>query len=133
MSSFLNIFFVYRFRRRLLRAPQAFQRELLNPFLFPKELLLEVWDHGVLPDELHPSLIEVLPKEVAWTDRTVAILEEAVRLLDHVRDPKHVRSRPLQPTSEQAGDRTLIWEERHEVESPSQGRVDQSDRPVGGV
>ena len=110
-----------------------FQGELGEPVLLAEELLGEVGKHRVLPDDLDPFLVQVGVHEVARTDGGVPLVQLLVGPIHHLGHPRHLGLVLAEPSGQQTLHWRLVGEEGREVETPPQSRIDQSDRPIGGV
>ena len=65
-----------------LGGAEAFQAEVLEGARIVRELLRDVGENGVLPDQVDPLRGQVGAQEVAGPDRRVAVLEEPVGAVD---------------------------------------------------
>ena len=70
-----------------MRMVQSGKGELIEALLLTEELLGDVREDGVLPDEVDPRLVEVVAHEVARSDRGMPILQQRVGPIDDACDP----------------------------------------------
>jgi hypothetical protein len=61
------------------------------------------------------------------------VVQESVRAVHEIGDPRHLRLVSLQPSPEKIADRRLVGKERNEVEAAPESQVDQGDRPIRRV
>src|SRR6266508_1215423 len=121
---------------RIVRRSEARQGERLQVLLVPVELVFEEGHDVVFPDLSEELLRESLTHEVTRTDLEVAPEpgpDLRVQAIDDARDVRHLRCVVLEPSGEQPFQWLLVREQGDEVEPPSQGGVDQADRPVRRV
>src|SRR3954449_12802744 len=118
--------------------PDVLPAELGQLVLAPVELVLDEGVDVVVPDAAQGRLVAVEPgtHEVAVADLQVRSAQRPAQVLvdavDEVRDPHRPVVR-LEPAAQQTLHGPVVGHERHEVEAPAQGGIDERDGPVRGV
>src|SRR5947208_168324 len=92
---------IFRLGLLPVACPEPVQSEVCQAILLAEKLFLQVRHDGMLPDQGHPLLAEVLAQEVTGADGGVAVPQELIGPVHDVGHPQQVRLLPGEPAPQQ--------------------------------